>query len=55
MHFATAIGCPAVMAQSPVTAFEAEDDCSWVLITSNGFVIQDASVPATPPDNKLET
>ena len=29
------------------------EDCNCVLITSNGFVIVDAMVPATPPDKNL--
>ena len=32
---------------------DADVDWSWVFTTSIGFVIHDANVPATPPDNKL--
>lgn len=29
------------------------DDWSWVLMTSSGFVIVEATVPATPPEKRL--
>lgn len=45
-----AIAFPLAAASSPV---EAEEDWSWVRITSRGFVMQDATVPAIPPDSRL--
>jgi hypothetical protein len=38
------------MANSPTAA---DDDWSCILITSSGFVIQDAIVPAAPPERRL--
>jgi hypothetical protein len=40
------------MANSPTAA---DDDWSCILITSSGFVIQDAIVPAAPPDRRLSS
>lgn len=43
-------GCPPAFESSPTAA---DDDCNCVLITSSGFVMQEAIVPATPPDSRF--
>jgi hypothetical protein len=52
---ATARGCPASEANSPLAAFDAIEDWSCVFTTSNGLVSIDATVPATPPEKKFNT
>ncbi len=52
---ATAKGCPASEANSPLAAFDAIEDWSCVLTTSKGLVSIDATVPATPPEKKFNT
>jgi hypothetical protein len=36
------------------SGFPRADDWSWVLITSRGLVMQDETVPATPPERRLQ-
>jgi len=45
-----AMGFPPAEASSPV---QAEEDWSWVRITSRGFVMQEATVPAMPPERRF--
>jgi hypothetical protein len=33
----------------------AEELCNWVLTTSRGLVMQEASVPAIPPERRLRS
>lgn len=49
---AMATGCPDCADSSPTAA---EEDCNCVLITSSGLVMQDAIVPAAPPDRRLNS
>lgn len=53
---AMAKGRPATDDIGPLPmAIDADDDCNCVLTTSNGLVRQAATVPATPPENKLNS
>lgn len=53
IRLAISIGCPAALANSPCAALDTLEDCNCVLITSSGLVMQDAIVPAAPPDKRL--
>ena len=52
IFLAIAMGCPAAADSSPTAA---EEDWSWVLMTSRGLVMQEAIVPAAPPERRLNS
>lgn len=47
-----ATGLPDAVDNSPTAA---DEDCSCVLITSRGLVMQEAIVPAAPPEKRLSS
>ena len=52
IFLAIADGCPAAEESSPTAA---EEDWSCIFTTSRGLVMQEAMVPATPPDRRFKS